>query len=114
MSDEEISDITFFHQQLYVLLSRTNMSKIIQKAQETDGLTGVLNTAGILHLGSIIFNRGLITKFSVVYMNIKKFKTINDIVTSKNGDYILKQYTNSIFHFLDNFLYNYDILLHLF
>lgn len=97
---EEESDVAFLQQQLYLLLSRVRLSKVLVKAEETDALTGALNTAGFMHLGELIMSKRLITKFSVVYMNIKNFKKINEIVTSKNGDIIMRKYVGMITQFL--------------
>lgn len=97
---EEESDIAFFQQQLFVLFSRSRISKLLVKATETDVLTGALNTAGIRHLGELIMQKRLISKFSVIYLNIKNFRKINEIVTSKNGDIILQQYVGKITKFL--------------
>lgn len=97
---EEEKDIHFINQQLYLLFSRSNMNKLIHKATETDSLTGLLNTTGIIKLGNSIFERKLITKFSIIYMNIKSFKKINEMVNSNNGDKILQQYGIIISNFL--------------
>lgn len=97
---EEESDILFLQQQLLMLFSKVRLSKLLVKATETDVLTGALNTAGLIHLGELIMQKRLITKFSVVFMNIKNFRKINDIVTAKNGDIILRKYVGLITKFL--------------
>lgn len=99
-ADENEKDVQFLHQQLYLLFSRSNMNKLIHKATETDSLTGLLNTTGIIKLGESICERKLISKFSVIFMNIKSFKKINDTVNANNGDKILQQYGIIISNFL--------------
>lgn len=99
-SKDEESDVQFFHQQLFVMFSRAHMSKLMQKASETDTQTGLMNTHGLIRLGNSIYERKLITKFSILYMNIKSFRKINETVTSRNGDIILQQYGIIITNFL--------------
>lgn len=91
-SEDDQKSIRFVLQLLYVLFSRSRMVKLLLKAQETDTLTGAMNVAGIMHLGNVIAQKRLLPKFTVVFFNIKRFRKINDIVGSKNGDTILSTY----------------------
>lgn len=51
----------------YVLFSRSRMNKMLLRAQETDTLTGALNTAGIIRLGNMIAEKKLLQRFTVVF-----------------------------------------------
>ena len=77
-SEDEKSDISFLLQLIYVLFSRSRMNKMLLRAQETDTLTGALNTAGIIRLGNMIAEKKLLQRFTVVFFNIKQFRQIND------------------------------------
>lgn len=99
-SEDEKSDISFLLQLIYVLFSRSRMNKMLLRAQETDTLTGALNTAGIIRLGNMIAEKKLLQRFTVVFFNIKKFRQINDVVGSKNGDVILSSYVKMTTNFL--------------
>lgn len=43
------------------------MNKMLLRAQETDTLTGALNTAGIIRLGNMIAEKKLLQRFTVVF-----------------------------------------------
>ena len=66
-SEDEKSDISFLLQLIYVLFSRSRMNKMLLRAQETDTLTGALNTAGIIRLGNMIAEKKLLQRFTVVF-----------------------------------------------
>lgn len=97
---EDRNQVDFLSHLLFVLFTRCNLSKLIQKAQETDFLTGCLNSKGLLKLGSAIINKKLMSKFSVVYLNVKSFKKINEQYSQDTGDIFLIKLSSKISSFL--------------
>lgn len=100
-TQEDRKQVDFLSYLLFVLFTRCNLSKLIQKAQETDFLTGCLNSKGLIKLGSEIINKKLMSKFSVVYLNVKSFKKINEQYSQDAGDIFLLKLSSKISSFLE-------------
>lgn len=98
---EDKNTIDFICHLLFVLLTRSNMNKLLQKAQETDFLTGSLNTKGFIRLGKSIFNKRLMPKFSVLFINIVSFRDINTKYSQSTGDIVLIKTVQKISKFMD-------------
>lgn len=97
---EDRNQIDFLSHLLFVLFTRCSLSKLIQRAQETDILTGCLNSKGLITLGSAIIKKRLMSKFSVVYLNVKSFKKINEKYSQDTGDIFLIKLSSRISSFL--------------
>lgn len=99
-SKEDRNQVDFLAHLLFVLFTRCNLNKLIQRAQETDILTGCLNTKGFMNLGSVIMKKHLMSKFSLVFINFKAFKKINDEYSPDTGDIVLIKLSSKISNFI--------------
>lgn len=99
-SREQIKEIIFLNEQIMVLITRSRLQSQIKKAEETDNITKVLNLAGIMHVGELLSIKKVLTKFSVLALNINKFTAFNDKYGHLNGDLILKEYATAISDFI--------------
>ncbi len=100
-SREEISQVIFLNEQIMVLITRSRLQSQIKKAEETDPITNVLNLAGIIHVGELLNIKKVLSKFTVLSLNINNFKAYNDKYGHSNGDIILKAYATAISDFID-------------
>lgn len=97
---EDRNQVDFLAHLLFVLFTRCNLSKLIQRAQQTDILTGCLNSKGFYTLGTSIIKKRLMSKFSVIYLNIKSFKKINEKYSQEAGDIFLIKLSSKLSAFL--------------
>jgi len=97
---EQAKEIIFLNEQIMVLLTRSRLQSQLKKAEETDNVTNVLNLAGIMHVGELLNIKKVLSKFSVLALNINNFTNYNTQYGHVNGDLILKAYANTISDFI--------------
>lgn len=97
---EQASEIIFLNEQIMVLITRSRLQSQIKKAEETDSVTNVLNLSGIMHVGELLNIKKILTKFSVVCININNFSAYNTKYGHGAGDVILKSYATAISDFI--------------
>lgn len=85
----------------YLLCSRVRLLSIMSAVKITDSLTGALNLHGFQEAVGDIMSMGEIQNYSVVLLNFKNFKYINQKVTTDNGDIILHKYSMMVQGFLE-------------
>lgn len=100
-SQEELKDIDFLLEVLYIACSRFRLLSLMRQTQKTDMLTGSLNMVGLQEKIGELKKSGELVEYSSIFSNLKNFKYINQHVGSQNGDYILKQYSILIRGFLE-------------
>lgn len=100
-SREQISEIIFLNEQIQVLINRSRLQSQIKKAEETDPVTTVLNLAGVIHVGELLNIKKIMSKFSVISLNINNFKEYNKKYGHLNGDIILKSFATSMSDFIE-------------
>lgn len=61
------------------------------KEMETDPVTGMMNREGFLHTADVILKQNPQKEFAMLYFNIHRFKTINDLYGYEVGDVVLRQ-----------------------
>ena len=64
------------------------------KEMETDAVTGGLNREGFFHRAHEILEKHPNQKFAILYMNMKRFRAINDLYGYENGDMVLREALN--------------------
>lgn len=99
-SRDQVKEIIFLNEQIMVLITRSRLQSQIKKAEETDNITKVLNLAGIMHVGELLSIKKVLTKFSVLALNINSFSTFNKKYGHINGDLILKEYATVLSDFI--------------
>lgn len=86
----------------YLLCSRARLMNIMEAVKITDSLTGALNLHGFQEAVGEILSKNKIQDYSVILLNFKNFKYINQKVTTDNGDIILRKYSMMVQGFLKN------------
>ncbi|MBQ7783271.1 MAG: EAL domain-containing protein [Oscillospiraceae bacterium] len=84
---------------IYLLCGRSRLTWLIQKVMVTDHITGVLNSTGIIKFGNALAEKGQLSEYTVVFMNIKNFKYINKTAGSRMADVILRKFAHSLVEF---------------
>lgn len=87
---EQVKEIIFLNEQIMVLITRSRLQSQLRKAEETDNVTNMLNIAGIMHVGELLSIKKILTKFSVLSLNINRFSEVNEKFGHGNGDIFLK------------------------
>ncbi len=86
----------------FLLLSQSRAAVLLERAQITDPLTLGLNLNGLMRIGKSFIEKGQISKYYGVFLNIKNFKYINQNVGPSNGDYLLKKLHQRLSNTLQN------------
>lgn len=97
---EQVGEIIFLNEQIMVLISRSRLQSQIKKAEETDSITNVLNLSGIMHVGELLNIKRILSKFSVISLNINNFTAYNERYGHASGDIILKAYATALSDFI--------------
>lgn len=97
---DQVKEIIFLNEQIMVLITRSRFQSQLKKAEETDNVTNVLNLAGIMHVGELLSIKKVLSRFSVMTLNINKFSVLNEKYGHLNGDLILKAYATGISDFI--------------
>lgn len=97
---EQIKEIIFLNEQIMVLITRSRLQSQLKKAEETDNLTKVLNLAGIMHVGELLSIKKVLSKFSVISLNINNYTAYNEKYGHVNGDLILKAYATGLSEYI--------------
>jgi len=97
---DQIKEVIFLNEQIAVLISRSRLQSVLKKAEETDTITNVLNLAGIMHVGELLSIKKMLSKFSVLSLNINGFTAYNTKYGHVNGDIFLKSYATGISDFI--------------
>ncbi|MCR5626636.1 MAG: bifunctional diguanylate cyclase/phosphodiesterase [Lachnospiraceae bacterium] len=82
--------------QLFAAILKLNLSRFVKIVREEvskthDLASGILNSRGFLTAGQRILDEGRGTNFASVYLNVEKFKIVNQIYGHDAGDIILAQ-----------------------
>ncbi len=101
-SFEEEKEVRFLAHVLYIIGGRARMISHVKQMANTDTMTGVANTNGIMRFGKMLAARGTLDQYVGVFQNLKNFKYINGRVGSRNGDSILEHYCREIQVFLQS------------
>ncbi|MBO6220091.1 MAG: EAL domain-containing protein [Treponema sp.] len=100
-TDQNKKFVDFYVDLSYLLCSRARLMNLMDAVKITDSLTGALNLHGLQETVGEILSKNEIQNFSVVLLNFKNFKYINQRVTTDNGDIILRKYSMLVQGFLE-------------
>lgn len=64
------------------------------KEMELDAVTGGLNREGFFHRTTELLKNHPDQKFAMLYMNMKRFRAVNDLYGYENGDMVLREALN--------------------
>lgn len=99
--DDELEAIHFLAQNVFVFTGRARLMGLMQKATLLDNLTGAVNSSGLMRFGTILQNKGELSQYTGAFLNIKNFKYINKTVGARQGDQILKKYSEIMMEFFE-------------
>ena len=66
------------------------------KELDTDSLTGYLNRSGFMHHAESILKANSERKLALLYVNIQRFKAVNDLLGYEAGDQIICEISNNL------------------
>ncbi|MCH4191641.1 MAG: GGDEF domain-containing phosphodiesterase [Butyrivibrio sp.] len=92
-----------FSNHLFVLISRNNISEVIQHLMQYDIQTDTLNTQHIAELYQRIHSDGSGINYAVLFINLCNFKFINQTGGTACGDAALIRYADKIREFLTDY-----------
>ena len=88
-TEEDKKGLAFFCQELFMLCSRARLMGMLRQVERTDALTGALNAKTFQEeAGKLVMQRKA-SSYTVIFINIKNFKYINQQVGQRNGNVIL-------------------------
>lgn len=99
-TEEEISDIVFIFQTIYILTERSQFFSSMISYQETDFYTGAKNLQGLHTIGDLLFEHNELSLYTVIFLNIKNLRFYNLLHGEKNVNYMLRVYTMMTINFL--------------
>ena len=93
-----LTQFVFFGVFTYVLLELKKSQGILRKLSRTDSLTGLVNSGYFFEIGNGEIQRTLRYKhpFSVVYIDVDNFKTVNDTIGHSAGDALLRKIAENV------------------
>lgn len=98
--DQEL--IRFLSDVVYILVSRSNMRHMLDFAEITDAQTGIPNIMFIQKKYQEITGRISPSDISVVRVNLRNFKYINEVCGSKCGDEAIIAYSRMLVPLMDD------------
>lgn len=99
-TEEEISDIVYIFQIIFILTERAHFFSSMISYKETDFYTGAKNLQGLHTIGDLLFEHNELSLYTVIFLNIKNLRFYNLLHGEKNVDYMLKVYTMMTLDFL--------------
>ncbi len=100
-STEELDDLGFIAENLFVLGGRVQMLSIMKRISTTDIGTGAANMNGLSIYCERLVKENLFKNYNMIFMNLKNFKFINRVIGEKQADMILKQYAQRLVGFMN-------------
>lgn len=91
-TETERDQIHFLAENIFILLGRARMTKLLTIATSTDPMTGVLSMAGIHRYAAQLAAMGRLAEFTGMFLNLKNYKFINNTVGHQLGDEIMIRY----------------------
>ncbi len=90
--DKDLCDLMI--EILYIYGSRINMQKVIEYAETTDPQTGIPNIICAVRKYDIVTKTVPGENYVVLYINIRNFKYLNEIASTKCGDEAITKYSH--------------------
>ena len=95
-NDAEGEALNFLLQVLFTICAKTRAFSEVHKVAVTDQLTGVLNRQGLADYCEKNLLFGIIGQYTAVFLNIRNFKYINQVVGTRAADKILTVYAHKL------------------
>lgn len=88
--------INFLCHAINMIFSKATLTRLIRYATITDSITGIANTAGLHMFLEIICKQHTQAQYTAFFMNIKNFRYYNQRFGSRNGDAILRRFSQRV------------------
>ena len=99
-SAEALKDIEFLSSIIGVLLEHSRLTDLIYQATITDAATGVHNPHYLVQMGNMLEEKGLLSKYTAFFINLKNFKYVNKSLGPEPSNRVLTIYAQSAKAFL--------------
>ncbi|MGN1416113.1 MAG: EAL domain-containing protein [Oscillospiraceae bacterium] len=99
-NDSEKSVIGKLAKSIYIVSGRARIMGLMEKSLYIDRMTGVDNTDGFMRYGGMLAARGMLKDHTAVYVNIKNFKYVNKLFGSREGDALLRKFSQTMSGFI--------------
>lgn len=99
-TEEEISDLEFLSENLFILGGRVQMLNAIRKANVTDMATGAANISGFMSHCGMLAAKNLFTGHVMIFINLKNFKFVNRLIGERQADKVIQGYAQKLMNIL--------------
>ncbi|MBR3628901.1 MAG: EAL domain-containing protein, partial [Oscillospiraceae bacterium] len=96
----ELWQLCFLARNLFTLLGRVRMQKLLNDATLKDIMTGSLSMTGLMRHAGMLYAKQELSRFVGIFFNIKNFKYINQSAGGRKGDEILVTYSHTLLSYL--------------
>lgn len=98
--EEELSDLAFLAELLFILGGRVQLLGTLQKTSVTDMSSGASNIKGFTEHCAKLAAQNLLKDHVMIFFNLKNFKFINRIAGERQGDVIIRKYAHTLMNFM--------------
>lgn len=99
-STDALKDIKFLSSIISALLEHSRLTDLIYQATITDAATGVHNPHYLVQMGNMLEGKGLLSKYTAFFINLKNFKYVNKSLGPEPSNRVLTIYAQSAKAFL--------------
>ena len=85
-NDAEVQAIKLISLDLFIILGRSRLMKMVTLASLTDSMTGIPNPKSIIEKGINLLIQGTLQKYCGIFINLKNFNYINRVMGARIGD----------------------------
>ena len=78
------------------MCGRARLIDVMKKVVITDNATGIPNKQGFIDFARIINEKGLLEAYHAIQLNVKNFKYINRVISSRRSDDVLREYAHYV------------------
>lgn len=100
-SGEEKEAMRFLMELLFVVFGRDRLLLLMQRATFMDSLSGIMNTSGLHAAAGKYMGQRILHHYNGVFFNLKNFKYVNKMVSSRHGDEVLRLYAQALQTFME-------------
>lgn len=99
-SPEALAEVQFFASIIEALFEHSKLTDLIYQATITDAATGVHNPHYLVQMGNMLEGKGLLSKYTAFFINLKNFKYVNKSLGPEPSNRVLTIYAQSAKAFL--------------
>lgn len=96
----EKSMIAVLIKSCYIISGRARVMSLMEKSLYTDRMTGICNTEGFMRYGGMLVARHQLVNYAAAFINIKNFKYVNQLFGSRQGDVLLRKFSQAMDSFV--------------